>query len=240
MEGLEEETRKLVKHAAVLIYIGEYDAAELLLLRALYYAFDCGERTEAAFFLPRIHHRMGQLEAARGHDRHAKELLQLAEGSFDHANAIGRARTLRDLAWLIYRQGQLDEGGELAKRARNLLKRPEVVNSDWEKEFIVTDGYVARTDPRLPAPDAVKQFLKVDERIRGGNDPIYERDNLKRLISCLPYTERIGYEMRSQMIWWKLVASHEIRTVTQDLMDGNIKGATLGSARRMTRHLLPF
>lgn len=240
MEGLKEETRRLVRHAALLVYIGEYEAGELLLLRALSYTYDYGERTEAAYYLPRIHHRMGQLEAARGNDCHARELLQLAEGSFNHSNVIGRARTLRDLAWLTYRQGQQDEGSELAKRARNLLKKPDAASPEWEKEFIVTDGLVAQTDPRIPAPDAVKQFLKVDEHVRGGKDPIYERENLRRLIGLLPFSERLGYELRYQTIWWRLIASHEVKTVTQDLMDGNFKGATLGSARRITRHLLPF
>jgi len=234
------ETKNLVRHAAVLIYIGEYDAAELLLLRALYNTRDCGERTAAADLLPRIHHRMGQLQAARGNVQHARELFEVAEGSFDRRNAIGRARTLRDLALLTYRHGQPDEGGALAKRARNLLKRPSQIDPTWEKEFIVTDGIVAGTDPSLPHAEAIRHFLIVDERVRGGSDPIYERENLRRLVRRIPIVERAGYEIRSQTIWWRLIAGHEIRTVTQDLMDGNFRGATLGSARRMTRHLLPF
>jgi hypothetical protein len=240
LEDIKEETRRLVRHAVVMTYIGEYDFAELLLLRALYNTNDCSERTEAADLLPRIHHRMGQLEAARGNFAHARELFRLAEGSFDRNNVIGRARTLRDLAWQVYRNGQLEEGSELAKSARNLLKQTTEGGELWEKEFIVTDGFVAGTDPRLPASDAVQQFLKVDTRIRGGSDPIYERDNLKRLVRYLPTVERVGYELRVQSIWWRLIANHEVKTVVNDLMEGNFRGATLGSARRITRHLLPF
>jgi len=234
------ETKNLVRHAAVLIYIGEYDTAELLLLRALYNTSDQGEKTEAAEYLPRIHHRMGQLQAARGNHTHASELFELAEGSFNRRNAIGRARTLRDLGLLKFRHGQQEEGGALTKRARSLLKQPDTVDLLWEKEFIVTDGIVAGTDLGLPASEALRHFLVVDERVRGGSDPIYERENLRRLVRRIPIVERAGYEIRSQTIWWRLIAGHEIRTVTQDLMDGNFRGATLGSARRMTRHLLPF
>lgn len=240
MESIEYETKLLVRHAAVLIYIGEYDVAELLLLRALYNTSDVGEKTAAANYLPRIHHRMGQLQAARGNFEHARELFELAEGSFDRGNVIGRARTLRDMAWLTFRHGQSEEGGTLAKQARSLLKQPSVVNPEWEKEFIVTDGFVARTDPRLPPKDAVSQFLRIDEQLKGGSDPIYERDNLRRLVGYLPLVGRAGFELRSQAIWWRLIAGHEVRTVLQDLMEGNFRGATLGPARRITRHLLPF
>lgn len=230
----------LVRHAAVMIYIGEYDYAELLLLRALYNTSDHGERTLAADYLPRIHHRMGQLQAARGNFEHARELFELAEGSFDRSNVIGRARTLRDNAWLTYRHGLPEEGRALAKAARDLMKQPDEVSPEWEKEFIVTDGFVARTNPKLSPTIAARQFMRIDERLRGGSDPIYERDNLRRLMGYLPMVERVGFELRSQTIWWRLIASHEIQTVVGDLMEGNFRGATLGSARRVTRHLLPF
>lgn len=223
-----------------MIYIGEHDYAELLLLRALYNTSDCGEKTPAADYLPRIHHRMGQLQAARGNFEHARELFELAEGSFDRRNVIGRARTLRDNGWLTFRHGRPDEGEALARQARDLLKKPEAVNPEWEKEFIVTDGFVARTNPKLSPTIAVRQFMRIDEQLRGGSDPIYERDNLRRLVQYLPIVDRVGFELRAQTIWWRLIASHEIKTVTQDLMDGNFRGATLGSARRITRHLLPF
>lgn len=240
MEAITRETRELVRRAAVLIHIGEYDFAELLLLRALYNTNDCGERTEAATYLPRIHHRMGQLEAGRGNAKAAQELFQVAETSFDPGNVVGRSRTLRDLAWLTHQVGQQEEGYELARRARNLLKQPTEPDETWEKEFIVTDGYVAGTDPRIPPTDAVQRLLRVDERIRGGSDPIYERDNLNRLVRYVPIIERAGYELRSQAILWRLIAGHEIRTIASDLMEGNLRGATLGSARRITRHLLPI
>lgn len=237
---IKDETKELVKRASVLIYIGELDVAELLLLRALYNTSDCGEKTEAATYLPRIHHRMGQLEAARGNVDAARELFELAEGSFTHSNVIGRARTLRDQAWLSFRQGQPEEGNALAKGARNLLKRTTEVNPQWEKEFLVTDSIVAGTDLKLSQQIAVRKLLRIDEQLKGGSDPIYERENLIRLMRYLPLTGRMAYELRSQSIWWRLIAGHEVRTITQDLMEGNLRAAALGPARRMTRHLLPF
>jgi tetratricopeptide (TPR) repeat protein len=231
------QTKRLVELAVVLMHIKDFDAAEQALLRALSMTNDFGEATPAATYRPRIYHRMAELEARRGNWSSAIELFELTENSFDKANVVGRARNLRTQAVFTRENGDHDAGLELANRARAILQHPRETGPTWEKEYVVTNGVIARTDDSLDTDDVAEQLLIVDDKLRGGNDPIYERDNLAALMSCVPISERVSFRMRYHAIGLRLVASQELSYVLRDLGDGDIRGVLFGPTGRMTRRL---
>jgi tetratricopeptide (TPR) repeat protein len=236
---IETQTKQLVKDAVTLMYLKDYEAAEHALQLALGNTQDFGEATSAAEYLPRIYHRMAQLEALRGNWEMASRLFERAESTFMPSNAVGRAKTLLTWAKLAYfKKGDEETARKLVRQARKILQRTNRTNPTWQKEYFVTKGFEDQIDDSMSVPEQVERLQVLDETLKGGSDPIYERENLAALMALVPLPQKLGYLLRYEAIGYRLVANYELNRILRDAIDGNIRGVMFGTSGRTVKRLL--
>ncbi len=231
------ETKRLITRAGHLLNAGEPERALGVMFMALGATTDHGVKTEAAYYLPRIRHGFALIYAAMGEDKRAKRNFELALKGFELDNRIGRARVMRDYGWFQFTRGYEVAGGRLLNRALDSLTAEHVHDERWEREMAATQGFLARTTAAIDPSEALDEFIRVDEVLRGGDKWIYELDNLQHLIRLLPLQKRLSYQLRAVVIWERIHVSEELKLLKGDFIDGNpIDGLTRIAWRTARRH----
>lgn len=239
-------TRRPVIQAQRLMYLGEIDQAITLLMQALNRTKEHDMAGPGAWYIPRIQHRLAQCYIEKGSLEDGFRRFEIAESLFERRNYIGRAITLRDYGWDLYRNGHPAEGVSKITQALRLLERESSRDERWEIEQAVTAGFLARTCASTNPDEARTTMRATDEIIRGTSKWIYEHGNLVHLVPLLPLHQRAGYQMRANRLYLQMIAADELKVITDDLMHGRLLMAGIGLSKRTvlrTRHarqFLPF
>jgi hypothetical protein len=213
-----------------------------MLQHALGMTTDYGDDTEAAYYLPRIRHRLALSYAKVGEERVARKNFDESIKLFKPCNNVGRARVLRDYGWWLVQLGEVNDGRLRLHQALSLMRDVEESTRDdvWHREYLVTEGMVARLSSGVKASETRLTLLSIDEQLRGGNKWIYELDNLRHLIPLLSVRERPRYVARAIAIETRIVLHEDLSVLGNDLRDGIVVRGFLGLGLRVTRRARPF
>lgn len=216
--------------------VGETKQALEVLQQALGSTQDLDQETEAAYLLPRIHHRRAQAHALNGELDLALRQYVSADEAFDPSNVVGRSMAKRDHGLLVWEKVDQDEGERLIREALQLLGTPSKTDPSWE-EYMVTRGVLARLSVNTNPAESLAIFMQVDKQVRGGNEWVYELDNLEQIIPLVPRSQRPAYLLRASLLSTKMVAREEVARVGNELMNGDLVSAPLGCALRTANRL---
>lgn len=216
---------------------GETERALDVLGRALSATWDVDKLTEGAYLLPRVFHRIAQARALNGDVDGALDLFVQAEEQFERTNVVGRAIVLRDHGFVVWQHINQKEGERLIREALQVLRQPSKTDPRWELEYVVTEGFLARLSTKKNPSKSLKTFMKVDDRVRGGNKWMYELDNLEQIIPLLPRIQRLSYLARASILSTRMVMTEEVARVGNEMMEGDVLLAPLGCMVRAANRL---
>ena len=231
-----------MKKAQHLMALGELERARTTLCFAMNATFDDADKrpTESAELLPRIKHRVAQLHDLTGEVEAADICFTEAESLFDRSNVIGRAITMRDHGWAAWQWGDWEKAEKLIPQAHALLLNSTSINRRLRLELAVTKGFEARLFASEDPDKARRQFLAVDRKIRGGTKWVYELDNLRQLVDCLPLKSQPLYRLRIRQLSLQMIIVDEVGLTTRDVIDGNFGHAIFGTTLRNIRRISPI